>query len=130
MSNQCKSTSNCRANFQCVQHPCPNSWWCNDVGISWEIPYVRTPEALIVKEYAPRYEPGKKRYNYTDMYYGTYPLNSDEYATVEDTDGTSGYYNDMRSYIEKSWQLAGWCAAVPVKQGRKQHEHDEDDIFF
>jgi hypothetical protein len=123
----------CRAGFQCFQRPCPSTWWCDELGISWEIPYTRTPEALIVKSLATRYEKGYKQYNYMDMDFGDPPIRNEEYVPIYDFDMT-GHRGDINSRILETWFAAGWCAAIPLlpklTQQPEPDDCDELDIPF
>ncbi|MEC4813522.1 MAG: hypothetical protein SAK29_09665 [Scytonema sp. PMC 1069.18] len=95
--------------------------------MSWEIPYTRTAEALIVKSSGTRYEWQDEAENCIVGNMGWCPIDGGYYKA--EYDGCSGgYRNEMNERVKQSWREAGWYAAVPIPE--QDDADDYDDIPF
>jgi hypothetical protein len=118
---------NCKLNLECPNRCCPNRTQCDDLALPWEIPYKRTSEGLVVKQYGCRYE-----WSAEGTYLGSpisfCPLPSGQYLAL---DG-SYHESEMKDRVKQAWRNAGWEAAIanPNFIDTRVEDNEEIEIPF
>ena len=118
---------NCKLNLECPNRCCPNRTQCDDLALPWEIPYKRTSEGLVVKQYGCRYESSAEG-TYLGSPISFCPLPSGQYLAL---DG-SYHESEMKDRVKQAWRNAGWEAAIanPNFIDTRVEDNEEIEIPF